>query len=308
MQTNGSHVARERPDLAGSDASAPSPTAGGDVDTYVSCAFRLATLDAVMAAHATDYGTGESDAGDDAVTNVTKRGEFTTTCADVQSRPLPARVAREPVQTSHAVTESVISVSSAVMTETSAAASLPASAAKAAKAKAPRAKPTHPPTNEMVHGAIKGLKERGGSSLIAIKKYIAANYKVDVEKLAPFIKKALKTGVTSGALVQTKGKGASGSFKLPSAAAKPAKKVVKTPKKKPATAKPAAKKTPKKAAAKKTTDKKKTAKSPAKAKKPAKAKTTKAKKAKSPAKKPRAPKPKKSPAKKPAAKKTAAKK
>ena len=191
-----------------------------------------------------------------------------------------------------------------IMTETSAAAPA-AAAAKAAKAKAPRAKPAHPPTNEMVQGAIKGLKERGGSSLIAIKKYIAANYKVDVEKLAPFIKRALKSGVTSGALVQTKGKGASGSFKLPSAAkpVKPAAK--KSPKKKPAAAK-AAKKTPKKAA-KKPADKKKATKSPAKAKKP-KAKPTKAKKAKSPAKKPKAPKPKKSPAKKAAPKKAAAKK
>lgn len=191
------------------------------------------------------------------------------------------------------------------MTETAAAAPTTA-AAKAAKSKVPRAKPAHPPTNEMVQGAIKGLGERGGSSLIAIKKYIAANYKVDVEKLAPFIKKALKSGVTGGSLVQTKGKGASGSFKL-SAAAKPAKPAAKAPKKKAAAAKPAAKKTPKKAAAKKPADKKKAAKSPAKAKKP-KAKPTKAKKAKSPAKKPKAPKPKKSPAKKPAAKKAAAKK
>lgn len=189
----------------------------------------------------------------------------------------------------------------ATMTETASAA---APAVKAAKAKVPRTKPTHPPTNEMVQGAIKGLKERGGSSLIAIKKYIAANYKVDVEKLAPFIKKALKTGVTSGTLVQTKGKGASGSFKLSSAAAKPAKPAAKAAKK-PAAA--AAKKTPKKAAAAKKPAAKKAAKSPAKAQKP-KAKPTKAKKAKTPAKKPKAPKPKKTAAKKPAAKKTAAKK
>lgn len=85
---------------------------------------------------------------------------------------------------------------------------------KEKKAKNPRAKPTHPPTSEMVNNAIKGLKERGGSSLQAIKKYIAANYKVDAEKVAPFIKKYLKSAVVSGALVQTKGKGASGSFKL----------------------------------------------------------------------------------------------
>ncbi|CAH1384238.1 unnamed protein product, partial [Tenebrio molitor] len=42
------------------------------------------------------------------------------------------------------------------------------------------------------------------------------NYKVDAEKVAPFIKKYLKGAVASGSLVQTKGKGASGSFKLAS--------------------------------------------------------------------------------------------
>lgn len=88
---------------------------------------------------------------------------------------------------------------------------------KEKKAKNPRTKPSHPPTSEMVNNAIKGLKERGGSSLQAIKKYIAANYKVDAEKVAPFIKKYLKASVVSGSLVQTKGKGASGSFKLASA-------------------------------------------------------------------------------------------
>ena len=84
---------------------------------------------------------------------------------------------------------------------------------KAATGKA-RAKPSHPPTSEMVINAIKSLKERGGSSLQAIKKYIGANYKVDAEKMSPFIKKYLKSAVVSGTLVQPKGKGASGSFKL----------------------------------------------------------------------------------------------
>lgn len=181
------------------------------------------------------------------------------------------------------------------MTETAAA----PVAAKPAKAKAPRAKPSHPPTNEMVHAAIKGLKERGGSSLIAIKKYIAANYKVDVEKLSPFIKRALKSGVAKGDLVQAKGHGANGSFKV-AAKDKPAKKAAKSPKKKATAAK--AKQSPKKAAKKAT---KKPA--PAKAKKTPKAaakKPTKAKKvAKSPAKKPKAPKAKKTPVKKAAAKK-----
>ena len=91
---------------------------------------------------------------------------------------------------------------------------------KSKVAKAQRPKSSHPPTAEMVNSAIKDLKERKGSSLQAIKKYIASTYKVDGEKLAPFIKRYLKTAVTSGAVVQTKGKGASGSFKLSGAPAK----------------------------------------------------------------------------------------
>ncbi|KAL3267653.1 hypothetical protein HHI36_024297 [Cryptolaemus montrouzieri] len=78
---------------------------------------------------------------------------------------------------------------------------------KGEKKTSKHAKPTHPPTSDMVNMAIKGLKERSGSSLQAIKKYIAANYKVDPEKMAPFIKKYLKSAVQSGSLVQTKGKG-----------------------------------------------------------------------------------------------------
>lgn len=46
------------------------------------------------------------------------------------------------------------------------------------KPKAPKKPAAHPPTSEMVIKAIVTLKERSGSSLPAIKKYIAANYKV----------------------------------------------------------------------------------------------------------------------------------
>ena len=161
--------------------------------------------------------------------------------------------------------------------------------------KKPRNKPVHPRTSEMVVNAIKSLKERGGSSLQAIKKYIAANYKVDSEKLSPFIKKYLKSAVASGELVQTKGKGASGSFKL--AAAKTEKATVPTapargraasaPKvKKQSAAKVKKTKAPKKAAVK-SAEKKRAA--PAKAKKsPSKVK----KATKVPTKKPKAPRPK----------------
>lgn len=87
-------------------------------------------------------------------------------------------------------------------------------AKKAPAAKKPKTKPNHPPTSEMVDAAIAALKEKGGSSFLAMKKYIAATYKTDAEKLAPFIKKYLKTAVAKGHLIQPKGKGASGSFKL----------------------------------------------------------------------------------------------
>ncbi|KAJ8703904.1 hypothetical protein PYW07_013209 [Mythimna separata] len=209
-----------------------------------------------------------------------------------------------------------------------------------AAAKKPKAKPTHPKTSEMVNNAIKEMKERSGSSLQAIKKYIAAQYKVDAEKLAPFIRKYLKSAVESGALIQTKGKGASGSFKLESKSAaskKPAGAVGKAAGKAPAaaakakkaTASAAGAKTKKAAAAaaaaaaspskakssaasaakdkKAAAAKKKPA--PKKAAAPAKAKAPKAKKtAKPPTKKPKAPKPKKaaSTPKKPAAKKASA--
>ena len=76
---------------------------------------------------------------------------------------------------------------------------------KAAKAKAPKAAPAHPKTSVMVVAAIKALKERNGSSLPAIKKYIAANYKVDTVKLTSFIKKALKSVVEKKAIIQTMG-------------------------------------------------------------------------------------------------------
>ncbi|KAM7297790.1 histone H1-III-like [Ixodes scapularis] len=91
---------------------------------------------------------------------------------------------------------------------------------KVSKGKA-KAVPTHPKVSAMVTASISALKERGGSSLQAIKKYMSANYKVDVEKLSPFIRKYLKSAVAAGALVQTKGKGATGSFKLSAKSDKP---------------------------------------------------------------------------------------
>ncbi|XP_044749691.1 histone H1B-like [Coccinella septempunctata] len=65
-------------------------------------------------------------------------------------------------------------------------------AEKKTSARSKHVKPSHPPTSDM----------------------IGSNHKVDSERLAPFIRKYLKTAVQSGSLIQTKGKGASGSFKL----------------------------------------------------------------------------------------------
>merc|ERR1712083_1051385 len=156
-----------------------------------------------------------------------------------------------------------------------------AAAPKVAKAKKPAKKAEHPPSAVMVLAAVKALKESKGSSLAAIKKYIAANNKVDIVKISPFIRKAVKKLVADKKIAQTKGVGASGRFKAVKAE-KPKVKKVKKPKKKIAkkAKKPAAKKTPKKAAAKKV------------------------KKAKTPKKAAKKPVAKKAAAKKPAAKKT----
>jgi len=77
-----------------------------------------------------------------------------------------------------------------------------------------RIKPVQWHTSEMVVNAIKCLNERGGSSLRAIKKYIAANYEVDTEQMSLFMKEYLKMAVAGRELVQPTGKGASGSFRL----------------------------------------------------------------------------------------------
>ena len=164
-----------------------------------------------------------------------------------------------------------------------------AAPAKPKVAKKPKAKPAHPPTSSMVVAAIKALKERGGSSLPAIKKYIAANYKVDVVKLSPFIRKALKKGVEKKTLVQVKASYKLGKVEKPKKPKKPKKKKPKKPKKakKPKAKKPKVKKA-KKPAAKKAKSPKKAAKPKAKkpaAKKPAAKKPAAKKVAKKPAKK-----------------------
>ena len=73
----------------------------------------------------------------------------------------------------------------------------------------------HPKTYDMVLSAVTTLKERKGSSLQAIKKFISAQYKIDSSKIAVYIRRALRKAVDDGSLIQTKGTGATGSFKLP---------------------------------------------------------------------------------------------
>ena len=157
----------------------------------------------------------------------------------------------------------------------------------AAKPKKPAA---HPKYSEMVGKAIAALKERGGSSRQAILKYIMANFNVgkDAKTVNVHLKLSLRAGVKNKSLKQSKGTGASGSFKI-GEVVKPKKK----PAAKPKAAKPKKAKTPKKTAAKKPAAEKKAAKPNAKklAAKPAKKAT------KSP-KKTEAVKPKKTPKKK----------
>ncbi|XP_034539526.1 uncharacterized protein LOC117812725 [Notolabrus celidotus] len=195
----------------------------------------------------------------------------------------------------------------------------PAAAPAKAPAKSPKKKTAARPKKDgptipkLIVAAVADSKERKGTSLSAIKKVLAVKG-VDVGKANKRINTAVTKLVTKGVLSQTKGTGASGSFKLtkkepkapkpkkvvkkaPVKAKKPAAKKA-TPKKKAAVKKVAAKKaTPKKAAAKKAPVKKAAAKKPAAKKSPAK----KAAPKKVAAKKPAA---KKAPAKKAAAKKT----
>merc|ERR1711922_91312 len=123
----------------------------------------------------------------------------------------------------------------------------------------------HPPSSTMVVKAIEDLKEKKGSSLAAIKKYIGANYKVDLNQMNVFIRKALKSGIEKKTLVASSGM--SGRFKLAKTEKKPKKPAAKkaTPKKAEKTKstktakpkKPVAKKATKKPATKKAAPKKK---------------------------------------------------
>ena len=172
-----------------------------------------------------------------------------------------------------------------------------ATASSPKKAKKPAKPSTHPKYSEMIVAALVALKSRTGSSRQAIGKYIKANYTVG-DNCDSQIKLNLKRLVASSTLLQIKGVGASGSFKVNKA--KVEKKVGQTKKKPAAAKKPTAKKVSKPKVKKSPAKKPAAKKSPAKKAKPAAKKVTAAKSKKPAAKKPAA--------KKPAAKKPAAKK
>ncbi|XP_011212551.2 histone H1-I [Bactrocera dorsalis] len=70
-------------------------------------------------------------------------------------------------------------------------------------------------TEIMVLAAIRSLNERGGSSAIAIKKYVMNNYpQLDGPRTMKLIKTYIKKALVSGKLVQSKGTGLGGSFKV----------------------------------------------------------------------------------------------
>ncbi|XP_067833542.1 histone H1-like [Heptranchias perlo] len=121
----------------------------------------------------------------------------------------------------------------------------------------PRPKTSGPRLGEQILKIVADCKDRKGISLAAIKKVLATNG-LDVEKLRTPIKLNIKKHVEKGSLVQIKGTGASGSFKVAKkeAQTKVVKKVKKQATKKSFDKKPAVKKTAvKKSAAKKSTTK-----------------------------------------------------
>ncbi|XP_078389072.1 histone H1-like [Cetorhinus maximus] len=190
------------------------------------------------------------------------------------------------------------------MTDTAAAETAPPAAT--AQVKPPkkkkatsRSKAAGPKLGEQILKIVAGCSDRKGMSLAAIKKALSGSG-VDVGKLGSQIRLSIRRKVESGSLVQVKGQGASGSFKIPKKESqgkvgkkekKPTakKSLVKKPAaKKVKTKKPAAKKSPaRKVAAKKSPAKKATVKktSSKKAATPKKAVKKAALKKKSPVKK-----------------------
>merc|ERR1712008_478813 len=75
-------------------------------------------------------------------------------------------------------------------------------------------KPSHPPVGEMFVTAIKRLRDnpRKGSSMAAIKGFMAEEWGLIIPDYAKKIKKFVLEAVESEEIIQTKGKGLSGRF------------------------------------------------------------------------------------------------
>ncbi|MGH0190312.1 UNVERIFIED_CONTAM: hypothetical protein FKN15_045137 [Acipenser sinensis] len=155
------------------------------------------------------------------------------------------------------------------------AASAPAKAPK--KNTAAKPKKSGPSVSELIVKAVSASKERSGLSMAALKKILQAGG-YDVEKNNSHVNRALKSLVTKETMLQTKGTGALGSFKLNKKAAEAKEKAAKK------------KAAPKKPAAKKAVDKKTTEKVSAKKAATPKKTLTKAKKPKAVKKAPKSPK------------------
>nr|P22974.2 RecName: Full=Sperm-specific protein PHI-2B; AltName: Full=PL-II*; AltName: Full=Sperm-specific linker histone H1-like protein [Mytilus californianus]AAB24707.1 PL-II*, phi2B=sperm-specific histone H1-like protein [Mytilus californianus, Peptide, 148 aa] [Mytilus californianus] len=96
-----------------------------------------------------------------------------------------------------------------------------------------------PSTLSMIVAAIQAMKNRKGSSVQAIRKYILANNKgINTSRLGSAMKLAFAKGLKSGVLVRPKtsagASGATGSFRVGKAPSSPKKKAkkAKSPKKK----------------------------------------------------------------------------
>jgi histone H1/5 len=132
----------------------------------------------------------------------------------------------------------------------------------------PKAAPAHPKYEDMVKAAILALKDRNGSSVPAIAKYLGSNFKLP-GNFKKILSTQLKNLVKSGKLLKVKasyklGEALKKAPKKPKKKAAPKKKKPKAKKAKKPKAKkakkPKAKKAPKKKAAKKKAPKKKAAK------------------------------------------------
>ncbi|XP_062562679.1 histone H1-like [Armigeres subalbatus] len=72
----------------------------------------------------------------------------------------------------------------------------------------------NPSIHDMVIEALDVLEERKGVTLIAIKRYLEDNYKVDTVKQAAHIRKIITKCVDDGDIIRTRGAGCSGRFKV----------------------------------------------------------------------------------------------